>query len=294
MDKDILLRTKQIDFASLKKDINIQSSFTKMRSKILEEIGYHRICNCSICKIIYKKNPYLTEKKRLLKEDIRVPRFLENPLVFDSTNFGRLFNRNKRSDYLDIARSLILRWNWIAISVNWDIRYLESNLYEEIGIWWNPELNIVCQPPIEIHMEEIDNAYRFHKEDGPALLWANGFGECFWKGNRIDSKALGDFSVQDILNEKNQETRRVMIERYGATNLIKDVNADLIHEDKFGKLYRLKIGRDVLKMVHVVCPSTQREYWLRVPPTFRKAQSAVAWTAGFDWRYHEYNPIVET
>lgn len=52
-------------------------------------------------------------------------------------------------------------------------------------------------------------------------------------------------------------------------------------------------GEEALVCVSVRCPSTGRQYLLRVPPTMTSCHAAVAWTAGFDVA-DDYQPMVET
>jgi hypothetical protein len=60
------------------------------------------------------------------------------------------------------------------------------------------------------------------------------------------------------------------------------------------KLLRVPMkGDEDLVCVLVICPSTSRQYILRVPPTMRTCRQAIAWTAGFD-NADDYHPLVET
>ena len=45
--------------------------------------------------------------------------------------------------------------------------------------------------------------------------------------------------------------------------------------------------------LHCRCPSSGREYLLRVPPTTSKCHAAAAWLAGFD-NPDNYKPVKET
>ena len=84
-----------------------------------------------------------------------------------------------------------------------------------------------------------------------------------------------------------------MVERYGTERFLKDGGANIINQDNSGVLYRREIPDDEpLVMVHVQDPSTDREYFLRVPPTTQTARQAVAWT--FEMDEAEYQPEVQT
>jgi len=58
-------------------------------------------------------------------------------------------------------------------------------------------------------------------------------------------------------------------------------------------LYRLDMeGGFRFNLVHCVCPSTGREYYLRVPPNMTDAKQAIAWT--FYETSTTYRPFIET
>jgi hypothetical protein len=60
------------------------------------------------------------------------------------------------------------------------------------------------------------------------------------------------------------------------------------------RLLRVDVaGDEPLVCVSVICPSTRRQFMLRVPPTMTSCRHAVAWTAGFD-NPDDYQPMVET
>jgi hypothetical protein len=92
--------------------------------------------------------------------------------------------------------------------------------------------------------------------------------------------------VSAILAEPNVELRRLMIERYGVARFRRGAGGRLVHEDRWGRLWRLALpGDEPLVTVEVTNatpePDGQRRYYeLRVPPTMRTALGAVAWTFG--------------
>ena len=52
---------------------------------------------------------------------------------------------------------------------------------------------------------------------------------------------------------------------------------------RYGKLWSVEVLDDEqLVMVECVCPSTDRVYMLRVPPSTRSAREGLAWTFGYD------------
>lgn len=85
---------------------------------------------------------------------------------------------------------------------------------------------------------------------------------------RSDYKEGVPFTELKLMN--NAELRRVLVEAVG----IKDL-PEPIQQDDFGKLYRLDQRTNV---VRVVCPSTDRVYFLGVPSACESAAEAVRWT----------------
>jgi hypothetical protein len=122
-----------------------------------------------------------------------------------------------------------------------------------------------------------------------------------WRGVPIDARIAfrpETLSHEEVLAERNAERRRVMLERYGLDRFMADAAAETLDEDRDAggkrRLLRLKLEDDEdLVCVTVVCPSTERQFVLRVPPTMRTCRQAIAWTAGFD-DPDLYNPMIET
>lgn len=122
-----------------------------------------------------------------------------------------------------------------------------------------------------------------------------------WRGVPIDERIAfrpETLSHEEVLAERNAERRRVMLERYGLDRFMADAAAETLDEDRDPggprRLLRLKLEDDEdLVCVTVVCPSTGRQFVLRVPPTVRTCRQAIAWTAGFD-DPDLYQPITET
>jgi len=90
----------------------------------------------------------------------------------------------------------------------------------------------------------------------------------------------------------------MMLERYGIQRFLFDSGAKEIHRDDFGILYRKDSRQDEpLVMVKVVNATPEpdgsyRDYFLRVPPTMKRARQAVAWT--FAKAENDYSPTLQT
>ncbi|MBN2563818.1 MAG: hypothetical protein JXQ75_23130 [Phycisphaerae bacterium] len=125
--------------------------------------------------------------------------------------------------------------------------------------------------------------------------------QILWRSVPIDERIAfrpETIAGHEILAERNAERRRVMLERVGTERFLQEVDAEVVDEDEDAggprKLLRVPLkGDEDLLVVSVRCPSTGRQYLLRVPPTISTCHAAVAWTAGFD-DPKRYVPAVET
>ena len=118
---------------------------------------------------------------------------------------------------------------------------------------------------------------------------------CYWHFTHLppDFFPVANWTAARILNEQNIEARRVMLEHYGEGRFIAELGAQPHQQDDYGTLYRVEIeGDEPLVVVRVRDASTDREYFLRVPPEMQTAHEAVAWTFGMS--VAEYRPERET
>jgi hypothetical protein len=122
-----------------------------------------------------------------------------------------------------------------------------------------------------------------------------------WRGVAIDRRIAFQpetITAQEVLSTPNVELRRVLMERMGYDRFMEQSKAKELDSDKDAggkrRLLKVKIeGDEPLVCLAVRCPSTGREYMLRVPPTMRTCRKAAAWLAGFD-DPDAYRPIQET
>ena len=162
--------------------------------------------------------------------------------------------------------------------------------------WWWPTRDyvVVSERPSEIHRELVDPArprgwrsHRLHCETGPAVRW-DGWGVYVWHGVRVSAEVIEHpetITPETIQAEPNTEVRRVMIERMGWDRYLSATAAQPVQTDRFGQLYRLRIG-EVDSAVVLVQNSTPepdgsvKQYGLLVEPSCQTAHEAVASTFG--------------
>jgi hypothetical protein len=122
-----------------------------------------------------------------------------------------------------------------------------------------------------------------------------------WRGIAVEQRhvfAPETITAAEVLRERNAERRRVILERMGYDAFLEQAHAEVLDSDRDAggprRLMRVALEDDEpLVCLAVCCPSTGRQYMLRVPPAMRTARQAAAWIAGFD-NPDDYAPLVET
>lgn len=122
-----------------------------------------------------------------------------------------------------------------------------------------------------------------------------------WRGVPVSERVAfrpETLHIDEILAERNAEVRRVMVERFGFERFMLEARAEVLDKDRDAggerRLLRVPLENDEdIVCVSVFCPSTQGQFFLRVPPTMKTCRSAIAWTAGFD-DPDDYAPRIET
>ena len=98
----------------------------------------------------------------------------------------------------------------------------------------------------------------------------------------------GTLKAEMCLKEASAEVKRIMIECLGPDRLFREIKATEIHRDIDGlgnprRLIRIPMRETTagyIQAVHVICPSTKREYYLGVKPNVKTCQEAVSSTFG--------------
>jgi hypothetical protein len=122
-----------------------------------------------------------------------------------------------------------------------------------------------------------------------------------WRGVIVDERIAfypETITAQQILEERNVERRRVLLERLGYERFLLEAQVQVLSQDQDAggerRLLHVPLQNDEpLVCLEVRCPSTDRRYLIRVPPTMCQCHQAAAWIAGFDNPDH-YRPLIET
>jgi hypothetical protein len=164
--------------------------------------------------------------------------------------------------------------------------------------WWWPFENavVLSELPTEIHL---DDEHRLHNPEGQALSYPDGFGIMSWHGVRVPDDLIldpGSYTATRVVNEKNAEIRRCMIEHLGVA-ILEDAGS-VISEDTQGVLLKVEMEEDEDMMLVKVLNSTPEKtgekkiYFLRVPPDITTPTEGIAWT--FEKNADQYNPVLQT
>jgi hypothetical protein len=131
--------------------------------------------------------------------------------------------------------------------------------------------------------------WRAHCADGPAVV-VDDQELYFWRGWRVSKRTvLEKPTAERILKEANQTEREVLIQRMGVERFVQE--AELRPVDSYRENVLLKVNtaekrgryRDggwreeplALAFLKVICPSTQKTYFLRVDPSIETAKRAL-------------------
>ncbi|HMZ80064.1 MAG TPA: hypothetical protein PLL06_10215, partial [Acidobacteriota bacterium] len=122
-----------------------------------------------------------------------------------------------------------------------------------------------------------------------------------WRGVPITEQIAfqpDTITAHDILDEPNIERRRIMMERIGHEKFLSQTVYTVLDQDEDPggerQLLRVEFRDDEnLVCLSVFCPSTGRQYMIRVPPKMESCHQAAAWIAGFD-NPNDYFPVQET
>lgn len=122
-----------------------------------------------------------------------------------------------------------------------------------------------------------------------------------WRGVPVDERivfAPETIEAGEVLSQPNAEVRRVLLECMSYEKFLRDAQAAELDRDRDPggerRLLRVEMQDDeALVCLAVFCPSTGRQYMLRVPPATRSCHQAAAWIAGFD-NADDYQPLQET
>ncbi len=177
--------------------------------------------------------------------------------------------------WLDICGSVL------NSTVNQSVREVLESVVKECGqICGYEKICFVCDRPRII---SFDNQQELHAEGAPAIQFADGYSLYAYHGVTLP-EAYGklhphQWKAEWILEEKNAELRRVLIQGIGYARICQELEATEL--DTWQEYTLLKIDKQVddelIYLLKMTCPSTGHIHALRVPPDIRSARQAIRW-----------------
>ncbi|MGG6242836.1 DUF6745 domain-containing protein [Nodosilinea sp. AN01ver1] len=159
------------------------------------------------------------------------------------------------------------------------------------------EICLVCNRPQ--FRDDPDGA--LHSMGEPAIYFPDGYGNyAVYHGiqlpHRYHRLPVSQWQSQWVLEERNAEIRRILIQEIGYARLCEELQAEVLDTWREYTLLRLPIwddlsgpvaiwygpngfseGIEATYLLKMTCPSTQAIYVLRVPPKLRSAREAATW-----------------
>jgi hypothetical protein len=163
------------------------------------------------------------------------------------------------------------------------------------GFWLGRTVALLVRKPVVLAR---DAAGRLHNEAGPAVQCTDRWG--FWSRHGVlvpswvVERPAEELTRDDFFAQTNSEVRRVIQERM-RERFIWEVGARFVASGARGILYEVEFPGEresIARYVEVRDASSERVYYLRVPPDIKTAEEAVAWTFGLTTT--DYQPAQET
>ncbi|BAZ10689.1 hypothetical protein NIES4071_25120 [Calothrix sp. NIES-4071] len=155
-------------------------------------------------------------------------------------------------------------------------------------IMYYKNICFICERPIKLLF---DSENRLHAEGEAAIKFADGFKVYAYQGvilpNKYGEVFTDEWKAQWLVEERNAELRRVLIQGIGYERIYRELGA--IELDTWQEYTLLKVDNYVeldddgsslqepMCLLKMVCPSTGHVHMLRVPPDMSSAREAIGW-----------------
>lgn len=179
----------------------------------------------------------------------------------------------------------------------------------EGALWWGfDDISVLSERPALI---ATDARQRLHSETGPSMRWPDGWSLHHLHGFSVSASLLETCRTPfkeriPVTADRADWFWAELARHYGMSVFRFFYDTPLVSVadiDVLGKSFLLHAGdpqdrldgRDLEKsaFVSVLCPSTRKAHFLRVPPHILTVRDGIAWTFGFS-DSSQYNPICET
>lgn len=138
---------------------------------------------------------------------------------------------------------------------------------------------LVCDRP---RVLDFNSRHRLHAEGTPAIEYADGYSIYVYDGVRLPKKyelPLEGWEGKWLLEEKNAELRRVLIQGIGYDRLCQELEAVELDSWREYSLIRIdsQVDLEPIYLLKMTCPSTASIHATRVPPEITTAREAIRW-----------------
>lgn len=151
--------------------------------------------------------------------------------------------------------------------------------------WILPYENIcfISDRPVEFNL---NNQYHLHAEGKFAIKFADNQGFYAYEGVIIPKKygllKAENWQSKWLLEERNAELRRVLIQGLGYDRIANELEAEEIDSWREYTILRFSkiidhIDEQPICLLKMTCPSTNFIHALRIPPEFNSAREAIKW-----------------
>jgi hypothetical protein len=172
------------------------------------------------------------------------------------------------------------------------------------GMWWSlRHVVVLSERPAELHH---DGRGRPHRENGPAIVYPDGWGVYVWHGVHVPADLIeGDgWSIEKVLKEPDSEIRRCAVERIAAVRgwpelvhragwrQIGRTVSDPGNPDQTLSMYRVPHIYDVTVNLLLMTngtterDGTRRQYAETVPAHLTDPVAAAAWQIGLSGEHY--------
>lgn len=138
-----------------------------------------------------------------------------------------------------------------------------------------------------------NDAGDLHNSEGPAVYWADGSKLWYIDGHLLDEGGRQivsnprELTVQKIMNIRNEETRRLAIDKYDLEQFIVEAGCPILdhRENMLDNTIEMLIGppetaNNLSRFMVLFCRSTGRRYLLAVPRNTETCEAGQRWMAG--------------
>lgn len=276
------------------------NDLTQEQEKLAEELAEEYILDAHCGEtLVNQRQAALALQKIYALADIKVPRvlFLDGPM--DAIEFCKeeLKVDIDTIDYFGVGYdsgwvSFYDYFQRIGVLERDDEEFNAVKDFLRSGVWATilfENLAICVSRPNTVKTDAQGN---LHCEDGPAILFDDGYGEYAWHGTWVTEQIIlkpQTLKKAEILKEKNSEVSRAIAERLGWEEYLKRVESVLVHKwfDETTKshyeLYDFKERKGslqprLLKMESPALNDGTRPYYIEpVPPQAKTCQAARRW-----------------